>query len=257
MAMSACSSGRIAGNPASALAGRNHLPDSPTRGSASALGASVALTAPAAGSAPAWGSASSPVTPCSASASASVACASASGVRGSPSAPAASGATPASVVPGSVSASPVMSLLPPEAVLRSSASDLAPPSSVAGRDGTRLKYRPGLAFRANSRVVRKCPPFLACARVLAIRIPASRRAARASSVRRAGARRERSLDPRLRSRLVPGRIGEDPGLREHLVHYIDPHPSQEPHSSQKPWLGPASGGADLPCAPLSLSHVRL
>ena len=247
MAMSACSSGRIAGNPASALAGRNHLPDSPTRGSASALGASVALTAPAAGSVPAWGSASSPVTPCSASAS--VACASASGVRGSPSAPAASGTTPASVVPGSVSASPVMSLLPPEAVLRSSASDLAPPSSVAGRDGTRLKYRPGLAFRANSRVVRKCPPFLACARVLAIRIPASRRAARASLVRRAGARRERSLDPRLRSRLVPGRIGEDPGLKEHLVHYIDPTPPRSPIPPRN--LGSVRRPAAL------ISHVRL
>jgi hypothetical protein len=42
-------------------------------------------------------------------------------------------------------------------VLRSSASGLALPSSVAGSDGTRSKYRPvGPAFRPNSRVVRKC-----------------------------------------------------------------------------------------------------
>ena len=53
-----------------------------------------------------------------------------------------------------------MSSLLPEPVLRSSASGLALPSSVAGRDGTRLKYRPGPALRTNSRVARKCPPFL-------------------------------------------------------------------------------------------------
>ena len=40
-----------------------------------------------------------------------------------------------------------------------SVSGLALPSSVAGRDGTRLKYRSGIALRTNSRVARKCPPF--------------------------------------------------------------------------------------------------
>ena len=93
----------------------------------------------------------------SCSALASVMRGSASGARGPPSAPAGLGTAPASAVPGSVSASQVMSSLPPEPVLRSSASGLALPSSVAGRDGTRLKYRPGLALRTNSRVVRKCP----------------------------------------------------------------------------------------------------
>ena len=100
------------------------------------------------------------VTPCSASAcvdSASGVRDAASGVRGPPSAPSASGAAPASAVPSSVSSSQVMFSLAPEPVLRSSASGLALPSSVAGRDGTRLKYRPGLALRANSRVTRKCP----------------------------------------------------------------------------------------------------
>src|SRR5438132_6263028 len=95
---------------------------------------------------------------------------SAPGTRGStsverdpPSASAASGTTPAWAVPGSVSASRVMSSLSPEPVLRSSASGLALPASVAGRDGTRLKYRPGLALRTNSRDARKCPSFLVCA----------------------------------------------------------------------------------------------
>ncbi len=45
--MSACLSAGIARNPASALAGRNHLPDSPTRGSASGVGAPPVLAASA------------------------------------------------------------------------------------------------------------------------------------------------------------------------------------------------------------------
>jgi len=108
------------------------------------------------------GSASSPGTSCPVSASfpasASAARGSASIERDPPSAPAGPDAMPAPAVLGSVSASP-RSSLPPEPVLRSLASGLALPSSVAGRDGTRLKYRPGLTLRTNSRVVRKCPPF--------------------------------------------------------------------------------------------------
>jgi hypothetical protein len=108
--------------------------------------ASFALgSAPARGSGSARGFASGSVTPCSAPPAVT---------RGS-----ASGAMP---VPGSVSASQVMSSLPPEPVFRSSASDLALPSSVAGRDGTRLKYRSGLALHTNNRVVRKCPAPCLC-----------------------------------------------------------------------------------------------
>jgi hypothetical protein len=44
-------------------------------------------------------------------------------------------------------------------VLRSSVSGLALPSSVTGRDGTRLICKSGIALRTNSRVARKCPPF--------------------------------------------------------------------------------------------------
>ena len=104
----------------------------------------------------AWGSASGQVTPCSEPASATRG--SVSVVRGPPSVPPASGVAAASAVTGRISASQVLSSLPPEPVLRSSASGVALPSSVAGGDGTRLKYRPGLALRTNSRVVRKCFP---------------------------------------------------------------------------------------------------
>ena len=76
--------------------------------------------------------------------------------RDRPDAPVRRGRTsPASAV----SASQAMSSPSSEPVLRSSVSGLPLPSSVAGRDGTRLKYRSGIALRTNSRVARKSPPF--------------------------------------------------------------------------------------------------
>ena len=161
--MPAWPSAGIAGNSASTLAGRNHLPDPPTRGSPSASGVSPDPASSTPGSASGLG-APGPAELESASTgaernaiSASLTQGSASVERDSPLASAASGITPASAAPGSMSASHVMSSLPPEPVLTSSANGLALPSSVAGRDGTRLKYRPGLALRTNSRVARKCP----------------------------------------------------------------------------------------------------
>ena len=166
MALSARSSAGIARNPFSFSAGRNHRPDSPGRGAASALAPPAAdpaardsLSARAVFPVPgpsAWDSASGQVTPCSEPASA--ARGSASVVRGPPPVPPASGVAAASAVTGCMSASHVLSSLSPEPVFRSSASGLALPSSVAGRDGTRLKYRPGLALRTNTRVARKMLP---------------------------------------------------------------------------------------------------
>src|SRR6478736_4452294 len=150
-ALSAWSSGGIGTYFFSALAGRNHRPDSPIAGVASGPGApSVTATSSSDNSAsPSGGAVPAPVVP------APVVPAPAPASPSRDSVPTAAGTSPASAE----SASRVMSSPSSEPVLRSSVSGIALPSSVAGRDGTRLKYRSGIALRTNSRVARKCPPF--------------------------------------------------------------------------------------------------
>src|SRR6478609_5328859 len=133
-ALSAWSSGGIGTYFFSALAGRNHRPDSPIAGVASGPGApSVTATSSSDNSAsPPAPVVPAPVVPAPAPASPS-----------RDSVPAAAGTSPASAE----SASRVMSSPSSEPVLRSSVSGLALPSSAAaGRDGTRLKYRSGIAL---------------------------------------------------------------------------------------------------------------
>ena len=173
-AASDCSSAGIGTYFFLASAGRNHRPISPVSGAASTPGAllvpvpfpSAVASALAAVSAlgcspvPGLTSLSPAADPWPVLGGAERNAASASVNSASPSGPApapgVSGTSPVSAV----SPSRVMSSPSPEPVLGSSVSGLALPSSVAGRDGTRLKYRSGIALRTNSRVARKCPPFL-------------------------------------------------------------------------------------------------
>ena len=113
-------------------------------------------------------------------------------------------------------------------VLRSSARGLALPSSVAGGDGTRLKYRSGMALRTNSRVARKCSPFLvgvSTTRLIGPRVPSMRPS-------RCGPFAACQVRP---SRPGPEPIREDPDLTDHLGTIDRPFP-QKPQFPQETLL---------------------